>query len=156
MFFRLCFIQRRLFFNIFGVVAQNGKIYFSTLDLAHVMGQLNLVHWSQTVASCRLKDIMPDCDSFRQYEWLIEHHALLQLIMIRISTKPQHEAELNLWDLLERRHVRVVTSPIERNAVTQMEECIMHEGKPFRAWITDFRHQVLQTPSWMIQLGLSP
>lgn len=154
MFFQMRFLYHCNLYHLLGSVSRNGKLYFSALDVGLALNQANVYGWAETVASCQWKDIIPDCDSLLGTRWVIEHHALMQLLMCRRFTLQSSQVEQNLLGMLQQRHFRIVQNFSEK--IIQLEECTVHEGKCFLAWKKDFRNTVLQTPQWLLDLGLEP
>lgn len=148
MHFVLRFLSRH-FHRVLGGVGRNGKVYFSAIDVGLVLGQT--LGWAEAVASCQWKDILPECDPLFASEWVIEQYALEQLLRFRRLTLPSSEVEQTFLQVLNLRHFRQVHTDHD---LIQLEECTVHEGKPFPIWRNEFRISVLQPAQWLLDVGV--
>lgn len=137
MLFQLRFLYQCNLYHLLGGISLNGKTYFSALDVGLALNKANVYGWAENVANCQWKDILPDCNSLLRTAWVIEHHGLLQLLTDRDSGR----IERNLLYILQQKHFRAVEN---KNGIIYLEECTIHEGRPFLAWQKDFKISVFR------------
>lgn len=139
------------FHSIFGAVGKNGKLYFSAVDIGLVLRRSNILGWAEKVASCKLGEISPGCDSLLENDWMIEYNGLLNILAIQLSMASKTKFQKHLYHVLEFGYVRRVG---ELNNVLQLEECCSKNGQLFTSLMLEWKEDTLQTPPWMSRLGL--
>lgn len=152
MLFRLLFLWRS-FHHLLGGLGRNGKVYFSAVDVGHILGEPNAYSWAESVASCQWIDIFPGCNPLLASGWVIEQHALHALLKLRLLTSHSTRIANDLLNVLTQTHFREVSKVHE---VMQLEECAVHVGKPFPAWRNEFRMFVFQPPQLDLRLPYYP
>lgn len=136
MLFRLFTMDRQLFFSILGVIGRNGKVYFSSVDIALLIGQHNIDRWAKGISNCKLSEILPDCNQALKNVWVIEQTALFHFLAYRMFSGYRADKEKTLYELLEYGHVRLCGQVAN---VVHLETCSAPNGKLLIEYLKEFR-----------------
>lgn len=136
MLFKLFTMDRQLFFSILGVIGRNGKVYFSTVDIALLIGQHKIDRWAKDISNCRLGEILPDCSQDLKSVWVIEHTALFHFLAYRMLSGYKADKEKTLYDLLEYGHVRSCGRVAN---IVHLEACSASNGKVLIEYLKEYR-----------------
>lgn len=99
MLFRLFFMDPELYFTVLGAIGENEKNYFTTSDVAMVMGEPRYRAWVKQNASCELSEILLP-DRFTENCWMIESKDLFHNLIGRMVVGRKAEKAKKLFDIL--------------------------------------------------------
>lgn len=139
--------------TLVGFVSDNGKMYFTTIDVARFLHVENVYGFAEHIGTCQIRNITDRFGNANQNEWCIEYQALINrletMIIVNSERQRSNEETLRLLMFIKFGKVRVVetvdsvtflkedaTSP--ENFVTWMlnqRAASMNSVSPFRAAI---------------------
>lgn len=116
-------------FRLTGVLGENYKIYFYMSDVVVMLNKDSV--FELKYASCQLKDVCSLQMLSRPDAWVIEFHALRNLLGIM--------EEWDLFDEFKYGHVKV---KYHRNKIPELTSCKWTEGIRFKNWLYNLQTTV--------------
>lgn len=119
-------------YKLRGFIAENSKVYFSTVDIGLILGEEDLLDYAYHLASCKANEITKVFGHLAPSAWMVTYNSLIDKLSLALPSDPEFVTlEVRLLGLLKYGYVSV--TQVEKNIVHLVEDSL--NGKLFMEWV---------------------